>query len=261
MKKMSFAACFFCAVTVIAMFSRCSKSGSSMAVSDSTTTTKTTTPAPTCELTGITHATPAQTYTLGYDDQNRLTSWHLTYTVAGTSTVQQQSKAFQYGTDYVIVTWVGPINSEDSLVLNSDGGISADYFSDATTTAVSKYTYTSNGELLTSTNTQNGTTSAPTIYTWENGDLAANSYGATFSYDTTKKAVTGEENQLDQLLQFGTNAWTIKNTHVLTSEFIGFTENYSYTYDSTGKITSLTNVSPSDNTTTVQNFTYACQLP
>jgi YD repeat-containing protein len=263
MKKLSLTACFLSAATVIAMFSNCSKSAGTTATTDSTKTTTTTTittPVPTCDLTGITQGN-AQTYTLGYDDQHRLTSWHGTFTIAGTNNVEQQSEAFEYGTNYVIATWVGPVTTIDSLVLNSDGSISADYFSDATTSAVTKYTYTSNGELLTSTHTQDGTTSAPKIYTWENGDLATTSYGATFNYDTTKKVVTGDENQLTQLLQFGTNAWTIRNTHVLTSEFIGFTETYSYTYDSTGKITSLTNVSPSDNTTTVQSFTYACLLP
>jgi YD repeat-containing protein len=263
MKKISLSASCLCAIVVVTTFSRCEKSGGTATTSDTTTTrtTTTSTPAQTCQITGFSQAatsqTSAQTYTLGYDNQNRLTSWHLSYT-ASNGTPENQSEAFQYGAGYVLTTWVTAITTNDSLVLNSDGSISADYFSDKLSTGLTKYTYSSNGELLTSVAASStNSTIKTTVYTWSNGDMVATSNEGAFSYDSTKKSVQGDETQLTQLLQYGTGAWTTKVAHQLTSENIGFAVQYAYAYDSAGKVTSLTTQAAGVPTTT-QIFTYDC---
>lgn len=250
MKKSSFAVYCLCAIVTLVIFAHCKKSGN--------TTTSTTTPTQTCQITGIQQTVGSQNTILSYDNQNRLISWHTSY-INGSGATQQESEAFQYGPGYVVTTLVTAITIKDSLVLNSDGSISSDYFSDAVTTGLTTYSYSSNGELLTSVATSSGDSSPKTtIYSWANGDMVATSYGGTFSYDSTKKSVQGDETQLTQLLQYGTGAWTTKVAHQLTSEFIGFTVGYAYTYDSTGKVTSLTTQAAGSPSAT-QNFTYQCQ--
>jgi hypothetical protein len=208
----------------------------------------------TCQIVTVTDqvgSATATTYNLTYDNSGRISTEQ--YGSTGSST----TRVFTYiGSTEEVTTTDGSSSTTDSIVLNSDGLMEADYFTGGGVQSVTIYTY--NGtECIKAVTTPNGGTPSTTTLTWTNGDLTSLSDGSstqTYSYNT-KPTAQGDYFQILQLVNYG--AVFIRNTHQIIAFQSGSTiEDFNYTSDNTGKITSLTGTGGS-NVETI-SYQYTC---
>lgn len=198
----------------------------------------------TCQIVTVTDVVSSNTpttYNITYDNSGRISTEETSD--GSTST----SRVFTYiGSTEIMTSTSGSATTTDSIIINSDGLMAADYYTDPTTKAVTTYTY--NGtECIKAVYVANGGAPQTTTLTWTNGDLTSLSDGSntsTYTYNT-KTTVQGDYFQIVQLVNYG--AVFIRNTHqVVAFQSGGSITNFNYTYDNTGKITALSGTAGSN---------------
>jgi hypothetical protein len=201
----------------------------------------------------LTSASSSVTYTLKYDDSDRILS--VAYNGSDAYT-----KHFSYSGKLIFVYTDAAVNSStDTITLNSEGSISN--IKETVPNAVYNYVYTydANGVLIKSSTQQDNYPPVTLNYMFNNGDLlyTSGSDGSkdTLSYYNDKPAVVGDPDQFQQLSYFG--AYYYKNKHLKKSEDSDpYHFTYSYSFDSDGKITSV--ISNYGTTTDTLSFNYTC---
>ncbi|HSZ31656.1 MAG TPA: DUF4595 domain-containing protein [Puia sp.] len=181
------------------------------------------------------------------------TIFNLTYnnngkvsTIQNTSVTNPTTEVFTYSGNDILITTTGTGNvfvSSDSIVTNSAGLITFSQLVDASSdTTVYTFTYDGNNDLLKQTSQTNSGTISTSTFTYTNGDLTSSSDGTnttTYSYTNSKPSENGDYIHIFQLFNYGGQA--IKTAHLIQSLTAGSTvDNFNYTFDSSGKITSLT---------------------
>jgi hypothetical protein len=204
--------------------------------------------AQTCQIITITdqQGTSTTTYNITYNNAGQISTEQ--YTLSGVP----YTRVFTYiGNIEMLATSDGTTTVTDSITLNSDGLILSDYNTDQGNIGVTSYTY-SGTELQKAVSVVNGGAPATTTYTYANGDLTASSGtpSITYSYNT-KASEVGDYWQVIQLINYG--ASFIKTAHQLAGfQYTGTVENINYTYDNTGKITTVTGTTGAN----VETITY-----
>jgi hypothetical protein len=152
-------------------------------------------------------------------------------------------KTFTYGDSTIFVTTtVAGAKETDSVRVNADGFMLSDYNRNGSDSSVTTYSYDATGSLLYSYSITNYSGPVQTNANYTNGDLTSMVSGSdttTYAYNDDKLYMTGDYFQVVQLLN--NPAPTIKNTHQLAAYTQGgIACTISYTYDNTGKISSMT---------------------
>ncbi|MBN9381941.1 MAG: hypothetical protein J0H74_14330 [Chitinophagaceae bacterium] len=176
-------------------------------------------------------------------------AYYITYNDNGQVAAIQQGggkmlKTFTYTNNLVVVktTASGALQSTDSILLNSNGFMTSRVSTDGTNRDVQTFSYSANGQIQSITSQRNGNTPAITVYQFTNGDAAGSSDGSSYSYYTDKPYAAGDYFQVSQILNYG--AYYIKNAHLLKTFQSGATNvNFTYTFDTGGKIVSLVSIS------------------
>jgi hypothetical protein len=187
------------------------------------------------------------------------TTYNITYNNAGQISTEQYAisgitynRVFTYfGSIEMMATTNGTTTVTDSITLNSDGLILSDYNTNQTNITVTTYTY-SGTEVQKAVVVVNGGAPTTTIYNFTNGDLTSTSGSPAITYSYNAKASeTGDYWQIIQLINYG--ALFVKTAHQLAGfSYTGTVENINYTYDNTGKITTVTGTSGAN----VENISY-----
>jgi len=208
---------------------------------------------PVCQIVTITdqQGTTTTTYNLAYDNSGRISTEQ--FVSNGVTTNQ----VFTYiGNTEIMSSSNGTGDSQDSITLNSDGLIASDYYSNSSGgNSVTTYTY-SGTELQKAVLTSGANPPQTTVYTWSNGDVVSSSGtpSITYSYNT-KASETGDYWYIIQLINYGSSF--IKTAHQLAGyQYTSTVENINYTYDNTGKITTVTGTTGA-NVETI-NYQYTC---
>jgi hypothetical protein len=207
----------------------------------------------TCKLTDITIAEPsgAETFAITYNDAGKIS------TLVQTTTSSVVTKVFTYSGNVVLVSTTDNQTSnvvKDSIIVNSDGLMVSDLNTTGQGTSLTTYSYS--GTEIQSVTFQQGTQpTSTTNYTFTNGDLTGGA-GSTFTYNDKTSAV-GDYLQIEQLATTGVPF--IKTAHQCISIQSGSSlENFSYSYDNSGKITQMV-VTVGANVATY-GYTYDCNL-
>jgi hypothetical protein len=211
-------------------------------------------PAQTCRIITIQDVQASTTtYNITYNNQGQISTLQ---SVSGSTTT---NKVFTYsGNTELIVTTSGGSSTTDSITLNSSGLILSDLNVNGANKNLTTYTY-SGTQVEKSVAQANGTGPiVTTVFTFSNGDMTGFSDGtntASFTYDAGKPSATGDYWQIVQLVNYG--APFVKTTHLVTGYTQGSTiDNFNYSFDNTGKITSLVNTAGS-NVETI-SYQYSC---
>lgn len=243
MNKIRLTVCGISFFFLTVLFSRCHKSGNSTSSRNDSS----------CLVASEFSISNGVTYntTFTYNDQRRLIEWRTVNKTSFTTSTDYQT--FRYGPGYLITSKVqgsGPA-LVDSIVLNPNGSIAAQYVAGVTF----RYTYAANGEVLQDDAyrpwelTPNA--GDTTIFTWSDGDCIRLFYGTDpdiYTYDITKNAVPGDYAMLSRLFQYGNVAYTFLNKHLQT----GYdSTRFNYVFDASGKVISYA-------TTATSLITYAC---
>jgi hypothetical protein len=174
----------------------------------------------------------------------------------GGNAVETCSVTYNSDGNVIKMTTSGYTNGDvviDSVVVNSDGLMLSDLESNIFDTSLTTYTYTGT-EVASSIFQQAGHTPSATTFTFSNGDLTGTGSTDTITYND-KPSAPGDYFQIIQLLNYA--APYIKTAHQCTSYTSnGVTSNFTYAYDSTGKITQLVLTGLSNGTF---NYSYDCK--
>ena len=192
------------------------------------------------------------TYTLSYDDSGRISQ--LVYDGQDAYTKKYSYK----GNMIYIDVAAGANSSTDTITLNSFKLISTHKETVPQAVYNISYNYDRSGILISSTSQQDNYPPSTITYNFINGDLTnTTSEGITdtTTYFSDKTSVIGNLDDFNQLISGG--AFYYKNKNLKKSYHYGnMIFNYSYSFDSDGKIISvLSNYGATSDTT---NFTYTC---
>jgi hypothetical protein len=196
------------------------------------------------------------TYNLTYGNNGKIS------TIQNTSATSPFTEVFTYANNVILVSKTGAGSvfiSSDSNAVNSAGLITYSQQIDATAdTTINTYTYDGNNDLLKSTTQTNGGAITTNTFQYTNGDLTSSSDGTTtttYTYYTDKPSQNGDYIHVFQLFNYGGQA--IQSAHLIASLQSGSSiDNFNYSFDSSGKITSLTATSGS--TVETISFQYQC---
>lgn len=180
------------------------------------------------------------TYNLTYNNNGKVS------TIQNTSVSNPSTEVFTYSGNNILITTTGAGNvfvSADSIVTNNAGLITFSQTVDASSdTTVYTFTYDGNNNLLKSTYQYNSGTISTNTYTYTSGDLTSSSDGTnttTYTYINSKPSENGDYIHIFQLFNYGGQA--IRTAHLIQGVTAGSTvDNFTYTFDSSGKITALT---------------------
>jgi hypothetical protein len=204
-----------------------------------------------CKLTGINEVggTNLETASITYNSDGKIS------TIVQSSSTSTLTMTYAYSGNVIIMTSSGYTNGDvvtDSVVVNGDGLMVSDLERNIFDTTLTTYTY-SGTEIASSIFQEAGQAPSATTYTFANGDLTGSGSTDTITYND-KASAPGDYFQVEQLLEFA--APFIKTAHQCTSYTSnGVTTNFTYAYDSTGKITQLV-IAGSQNGTL--NYSYDC---
>ena len=203
-------------------------------------------------ITGTYSGSSLQVY-VQYNSAGQVSSLEIV-SVLGTT-----QKTFTYGDSSIFVTTtVSGAVETDSVRVNADGFMISDFNRNGSDSSVTTYTYDATGSLSSSYSITNYSNPIQTQANYTNGDLTSMISGSDttiYAYNEDKLYMTGDYFQVIQLLN--NPAPTIKNTHQLGSYAEGATSyNITYTYDNTGKISSMT-LSKGTNAQTL-GYQYSC---
>ncbi len=182
--------------------------------------------------------------------------------VAVSSLAVSFARYYTYNESFIyIYTDMGMNSYTDTVTLNSMGLVSnvKQQQSGYGVIRVS-YTYDADSLLTSSVIQQEGISPTTTTYTYINGDLTYRQDSGvrpdTLSYYTDKLTSIGDLNNFNQLYSWG--AYYDKSKHLLKSEKSGnyINNNYSYTFDTDGKITS--NIIDNGSHIVTTNIKYHC---
>lgn len=180
-----------------------------------------------------------------YDNNGRISSIKYSYLTGS------ESQNFTYGPNLTLGVWIRPLYAADSIFFNSKGlperlvALSQDFVA-----RISTYIYNANGQIQTSIDSFRYTSGSTPIgtrttysYVYSNGDLLSktDNSGTVYSYTyyTDKAAADGDCLRLSDLMNLGTVFF--RNAHLVKSQQLGSrVQNYSYTFDNTGKIATAT---------------------
>jgi hypothetical protein len=204
-----------------------------------------------CKLTGINEVggTNLETVSITYNSDGKIS------TIVQSSPASTLTMTYTYSGNVIMMTSSGYTNGDvvtDSVVVNSDGLMVSDLERNIFDTSLTTYTY-SGTEVASSIYQEAGQAPTATTYTFANGDLTESGPTDTITYND-KPSAAGDYIQVEQLLVYA--APFIKTAHQCTSYTSnGVTSNFTYTYDSTGKITQLVLAGASNFTL---NYSYDC---
>ena len=231
---------FCCVVLMILLtqLSACSKKSSSTAASS-------------CKLTGINamSGNALETCTIAYNSDGKVSS------IVESSPGSTLTMTYTYSGNVIKMTASGYTNGDvvtDSVVVNSDGLMLSDFERNMFDTSLTTYTYAGT-EVASSIFQQGGQAPSATTFTFINGDLTGTGASDAFTYND-KPSAPGDYLQIEQLLGFA--APYIKTAHQCTSyTSSGATSNFTYAYDSTGKITQMVMTGAQN---AIFNYSYDC---
>ncbi len=195
------------------------------------------------------------TYNLSYGNNGKIS------TIQNTSTTSPFTEVFTYSGNVIQIAETGTGSTfilSDSIEVNGAGLITySRQIGSSADTTVYTFTYDASNDLLKSTMQTNSGSVTTNTYTYTNGDLTSSSDGAsttTYTYTSGKPSENGDYIHIFQLFNYGAQA--IQTAHLIQSVSSGSTiDNFNYTFDSSGKITSLTVTSGS----TVETVSYQYQ--
>jgi hypothetical protein len=205
-----------------------------------------------CKLTGINgvSANGLEACSISYNSDGKVS------TIVQSSPGSTLTATYTYSGNVIKMTTSGYTNGDvvtDSVVVNSDGLMLSDLTRNIFDTSLTTYTYTGT-EVASAIYQEAGQTPSATTYTFTNGDLTGAGPAETITYND-KPSAPGDYFQILQLLSYA--APFIKTAHqCVSSTSNGVTSNYSYAYDSTGKITQLVLTGSSNGTF---NYSYDCK--
>jgi hypothetical protein len=210
-----------------------------------------------CKISMATHRSGSlfSTYTLTYDDSDRV----LTMTYNGSDTY---TRHFSYMNNIIFIfTDVGASSYTDTVTLNSNGFI--DNRIEKIQNDVYQYVYSYGSSKIEETSLLNNSLAIIYGYSFYNGDLIRNASSAmapgtadTSTYYTDKPLVTGDPAQFEQYTSFG--SYFYKDKHLLKSRDSSSSHiNYTYQFDSDGKITSY--ISRTTSNADTVSYTYSCR--
>ncbi len=203
-----------------------------------------------CKLSGINAVggTSFETVSITYNSDGKVS------TIVQSSPSNNLTMKYVYSGDVIMMTSSGYTNGDvvtDSVVVNSDGLMLSDLERNIFDTTFTTYTY-SGTEVASSIFQEAGQTPVATTFTFSNGDLTGG-LTDTITYND-KPSAPGDYLQIEQLLAYA--APFIKTAHQCTSYTSnGVATNFTYAYDSAGKITQL---AISGGTTGTFNYSYDC---
>lgn len=189
---------------------------------------------PTCKISDITLAesSGAETFDITYNDAGKIS------TLVQTTTSSVVTKVFTYSGNVVLVSTTDNQTTnvfKDSIVVNGDGLMVSDLQTSGQGSSLTTYNY-SGTEILSVTYQQGTQPTSTSNYTFTNGDMTGGP-GTTFTYND-KPSAAGDYLQITQLTTAGVPF--IKTAHQCISEQGGsILENFSYSYDNSGKITQM----------------------
>lgn len=192
---------------------------------------------PASQIASISNSNGA-TWNFSYDGQGRVETILYSF---GTASF---TKTFKYANNEVMTSTLDQTGNLtlDTLDLNADGSISIDRSVEGNAVSIAKYSYF-NGDLDTSSYTtvtngvQNGDIST---YTFDNGDLVSTSFGVTYTYYQNQPATAVDQIQAGAYETYGNAAYTFKCLHMAQSYTSMYgTINFTYTYDSLGRVTQI----------------------
>jgi hypothetical protein len=204
-----------------------------------------------CKLTGINGVSgnALETCSITYNSDGKIS------TIVQSSPGSTLKMTYTYSGNVILMTSSGYINGDvvtDSVVVNSDGLMLSDLTRNIFDTSLTTYTYAGT-EVASSIFREAGQTPSATTYTFTNGDLTGSGPADIITYND-KSSAPGDYLQIEQLLAYA--APFIKTAHQCTSYTSnGVTSNFTYAYDSAGKITQLV-MTGSLNATF--NYSYDC---
>jgi hypothetical protein len=209
---------------------------------------KSSSPAQTCQIITVTdqQGTSSTTYNITYNNAGQISTEQ--YVESGVT----YNRVFTYiGSIEMLSTSDGTTTITDSITLNSDGLIQSDYNTNQSNITVTTYTY-SGTEVQKAVQVVNGGAPTTTTYTFTNGDLTSSSGSPNITYTyNTQASEAGDYWQIVQLINYG--ASFVRTAHQLAGySYTGNVENINYTYDNTGKITTVTGTSGAN----VETITY-----
>jgi hypothetical protein len=213
---------------------------------------KDSTPQPICRIITITPSGGGTLlYNLSYNSDGKLS----------TSSYGSNTTTFSYVGNTIIETTTngGAFGSKKTVTLNANGlasNVKTENNVAGTVWDNTVYEY-SGTELIKSTNTNSaGDPAGISTFTWSGGNMVSITSGSStsaISYYTDKPSQTGDYLSVLQLL-FGFDLYRVKNA-IKSSVSGSSTTSYSYTFDTDGKITS---VSVTGNSTTTLTYQYQC---
>jgi len=204
-----------------------------------------------CKLTGINgvSANGLETYSITYNSDGKVS------TIVQSSSGSTLKMTYTYSGNVILMISSGYTNGDvvtDSVVVNSDGLMLSDLERNIFGTSLTTYTYTGT-EVASSIFQEAGQTPSATTFTFTNGDLTGAAPTNIYTY-SDKPSAPGDYIQILQLIVYA--APYIKTAHQCTSYTSnGETSNFTYAYDSTGKITQMVVTGSSDFTF---NYSYDC---
>lgn len=226
-------------ISLIILFSACKK--------DNTPAS----PVPSCKIATVTRLwkSTKMIYTLSYDDSGRISQ----VVCEGSDAF---IKTFTYSGDTIFVNVPEGVHASSAVItLNSFKFISTRKVTFNQSVSDAAYNYDANRQIISITAKQ----AATLTYTITNGDIintTVKGISDTSTYFTDKASVPGNLDDFSQLINYG--AFYHINKHLKKTYQSGSDKvDYSYSFDSDGKITSV--IANYGTDTDTFSFTYTCQ--